>query len=383
LHAQVPADNDSLFELGQAEFWVGYVAWQRNELDVAALALERYMQHSRELQTRAPDHPEYRRELGYAYSNLGSVARERGQAGVALDYFNQNQAILRDLLTHNPSDVGLRFDLTESLSWVGSSLLDLGRLAESTQAFQETYDLLAELHAADPNPRYSSRFSEGGRLLGLTRLNQGALADASRLAAASTTINRELVGHDPANADWRRALYAGLSFQGEIALAAGANDRAAPLLAEAITGLSELNRTESGDADYLSSLARAESDQALLWLAADKINAALTVASRAQKRLAGLATDAGRGTTRLSMVTVAEVLGRVQARSGKPDQARATWTAALKLLGQPPGINITERALRMQLSADLGQTEVALALADHLRAVGFADPRFPFPPSPP
>jgi len=383
LHAQVPADNDSLFELGQAEFWVGYVAWQRNDLDAAAQALERYMQHSRELQARAPEHPEYRRELGYAYSNLGSIARERGQASVALDYFNQNQTILRDLLARDPGDVGLQFDLSESLSWIGSSLLDLGRLHEGEQAFQETYDLLARLHAADPNPRFSSRYSEGGRLLGLTRLSQGALADASRLAAASTAINRELVAHDPANADWKRALYASLGFQGEVALAAGAHATAAPLLAEAIAGMSGLSTAESGDADYLSLLARAESNQVLSWLDAGNVTAALSLANRAHGRLAALDVDKGRSSTRLGAVTVAEMLGRVQARAGRVELARATWSAALQLLGEPHSANISERALRMQLSAHLGQTAAALALADGLRAAGFADPRFPFPPSPP
>ena len=35
LHKADPSNNDNLFELGQAEFWVGYVAWERGDLQNA------------------------------------------------------------------------------------------------------------------------------------------------------------------------------------------------------------------------------------------------------------------------------------------------------------------------------------------------------------
>src|SRR3546814_16345263 len=61
---------------------------QRNDLDYADDALERYMLRSRELLAREPKNAGYKRELAYAYSNLGSIARERGMASDALGHFN-------------------------------------------------------------------------------------------------------------------------------------------------------------------------------------------------------------------------------------------------------------------------------------------------------
>src|SRR3546814_5323232 len=77
---------------------------QRNDLDYADDALERYMLRSRELLAREPKNAGYKRELAYAYSNLGSIARERGMASDALGHFNDSQAVLRQLLVDAPND---------------------------------------------------------------------------------------------------------------------------------------------------------------------------------------------------------------------------------------------------------------------------------------
>jgi len=51
----------------QAEFWVGYVAWQRGDLGGAYQSMQRYMEYSRELSRREPANDDYRLELSYAY----------------------------------------------------------------------------------------------------------------------------------------------------------------------------------------------------------------------------------------------------------------------------------------------------------------------------
>ena len=56
LHNAQPDNNEYLFELGQSEFWVGYVAWQRNDLDQAHASMEKYMRYSQELSDRAVVH---------------------------------------------------------------------------------------------------------------------------------------------------------------------------------------------------------------------------------------------------------------------------------------------------------------------------------------
>ncbi|MGL4835689.1 MAG: toll/interleukin-1 receptor domain-containing protein, partial [Shewanella sp.] len=55
LYKTDPSNNDYLFELGQAEFWVGYVAWERGDLKSAEPYFQNYMQYSRELLAREPN----------------------------------------------------------------------------------------------------------------------------------------------------------------------------------------------------------------------------------------------------------------------------------------------------------------------------------------
>jgi len=376
LHQRVPGNNDYLFELGQAEFWVGYVAWQRNDLDFADTALERYMQRSRELLARQPGNPVYQRELAYAYSNLGSVARERGDATDALTHFTDAQATLRALLAGSPDDASLRFDLTENLSWVGSTLLDLGRLADSERTFRETYDLLVPLHQAGGDPRYSQRFADAGVLLARVALHRGELAAAAALFADAERVHQQLVDHDPANATWRLSLYDGQRNRAEAARAVGQPLVADHLLTSAHAGLAQLAKEDPSNREYAVALALIERLQALRVLDTGHPELAMAFAVSAMTRVQAVIDSGGRHSAKLDAALIAESLGRIEQAAGRADAAHATWRKAQQLLGAGATTDVINNALRAQLAAHLGERTRALALRELLHQAGFADPRF-------
>lgn len=378
LHQRAPHSNDFLFELGQAEFWVGYVAWQRNDLGGADDAFQRYMQRSKELLAREPDNRDYRLELSYAYSNLGSVARERGNALEALDAFERSNAIARELLDAQPDDHGLRFELAEGLSWVGSTLLDLGRLRESERAFQETFDLLAQLHALGVDRRHSHKFADVGRFLARVKLHLGQPGPAGALLAQSEDVSRALVAHDPTNSAWQRAVFVARRLEAERALAIGLTDEVQEALAQAHAGLSRLAEDDPSNQEYVVHLAMIERTQALRLLQLGQAQAALPLAQRARDRL-GPSREDGRSTARLDAALVVEALGRIQQAAGAAADAADSWREAAGLLEAMTDANLIASALRAQLACHMAQPAQALEIAARLRAAGFADPRYPIP----
>lgn len=379
LHTREPENNDYLFELGQAEFWVGYVAWQRNDLDFADNALERYMQRSRELLAREPKNAGYKRELAYAYSNLGSIALERGMASDALGHFNDSQAVLRQLLVDAPDDAALIFDLSEGLSWTGSTLLDLGRIAESEQAFRETYSLLAKLHASGADPRYSNRYGVAGRFLATVLTHQGKVDQATALLSESTRVCQTLVDHDPSNAEWRYSLYNSQRAQAELARVTGASRLADQLLTSAHAGFTQLTVEDPSNRDYARALAVVERLQALRVLDIGHPELAMSPAISAMTRADAAMDDKGRDSAKLDAAQIAETLGRVQLAAGQTAQAQASWSKARELLANGTQTGVMNTVLRAQLAQDTGDTGQALALADTLRSAGFNDPRYPLP----
>lgn len=379
LHERKPESNDYLFELGQAEFWVGYVAWQRNDLEFATNSFNRYMQRSRELLARQPENIAYQRELAYAYGNLGSVANERAQASEALDDFNQSQAVLRQLLAAAPADEGLIFDLSEGLSWTGSTLLDLGRISEAEQAFREAHALLGKLHSSGNNARYSNRYADAGVFLARSLMHQGKVEESVALLDESDRIGKILVQHDPANALWRYSLYNGQRYRAELARATGAAALADRLLTRVHAGFTQLTVEDPSDRDYARALAMTERLQALRLLDIGHPELAMSPAISAMSRLDAVIGQNGRDSAKLDAAQIAETLGRIQQATAQTQQAQATWIKAQALLDDGAQTGVMHRIVRAELAAHLGDSGQALALADALRSTGFNDPRYLLP----
>jgi tetratricopeptide (TPR) repeat protein len=180
LHDANPQDNEYLFELGQAEFWVGYVAWQRNDLGQAHAAMENYMRDSQQLKDRAPDKAAYRMELAYAHNNHGSVAPAQGHAQEALQEFRKAAAISEAELASNPDDAGAISDLSDIWSWISSTLQDLGELEESKRAAARAADLIRSVHARGKDARASAKYADYMLVLSDAELRLGQVADATR-----------------------------------------------------------------------------------------------------------------------------------------------------------------------------------------------------------
>jgi tetratricopeptide (TPR) repeat protein len=377
LHDAKPDNNEYLFELGQSEFWVGYVAWQRNDLEQAYASMTKYMRYSQELSDRAPDNAAYRMELAYAHNNLGSVARARGHANEALSEFRVAAAISEGELKSKPDDARATTDLADMWSWISSTLQDLGRLQESEQAAAKAADLMRSVHEQGKNSPGSARYADFLVLLADAQLRLGQVATATGQIESARAIYKGLLVSDPSNAFWHQnALVADYYL-----VAVSAPDAWTPqtrqLLDATAAGLLTLADKDPTNKTILWRIASVDRLRALGALAQGNAASALESARRAhevmQKLVAGKNAPAH---LHVAAAQVEQTLGAATLANGDRSAAVQIWTQALAGLGTETGDDLAVKALQRLLAADLGNSELAARLSQQLAKAGFDDPRF-------
>lgn len=375
-----PEDLNALFELSQAEFWVGYVDWQLGRLVGAEVAFLRYFEISEMLLEREPDNPDYRLELTYALSNLAALARARGNAEAALGYIRRANVINRQLLTANPSDDALRAELAQGYSWEASILADRGDLEASEQAFRASLAEYESLHATGADKHYSYSRTQALGLLALAMLNQGDTEASAALLQRCVAQARELVRHDPANVQWQRLATTSMRYLADVQRLRGMPEQARQLLSELTSLLPADNTMPTGtaaaaDADLRRAVALLEAE-----LVMDKGDA------QGARRLAREVLELNRQVSNDKLqwqagVPVQDIealvlAGRAEYALGAHEAALSSWMEARALVVDADADTPTALAILAQIEVLLGARQEADRLFANLEAIGFRNPRY-------
>jgi len=153
LHQREGSTKRALFELGQAEFWVGYVHLDKGELDEAEQRFTRYGAITRRLVNEDPNDAEMVMELSYTLTNLGGVERARTDTDTdkalrltqsALQY-NQIALVL------DPGNDAYRTDLNNKLAFLADAWMDTCDLGKAINFRQQNVDLSRELYEGSPD----------------------------------------------------------------------------------------------------------------------------------------------------------------------------------------------------------------------------------------
>ena len=139
-----------LFELGQAEFYVGEVHAERGEPEQAREHWARYGTLSRRLLNRDPKNPKYVMELSYTLSNLGALEHivpvpdsDRALALMQASVQYNQMALVLD-----PDNAEYREQLPTGLAWLADTWLMKCSLGEALETRQQTVDQQRELVSA-------------------------------------------------------------------------------------------------------------------------------------------------------------------------------------------------------------------------------------------
>jgi tetratricopeptide (TPR) repeat protein len=206
LHRRNPATAQFVYELGNAEFWVGYVHLETGRYDEAEKALNDYLGWAYRLNALEPGKPEWLIEKSYAHNNLAALINRRGANDVdsALVHIRHAVEYNRQAVTLAPDNATYLVEYAEVMAWLADTLLRTCDLGGALTARQEQVAITRQLSESAPgNSSYNSRyayaltgFADVASQVGLTEV---AL---THLTTARDRLRR-LSASDPSNVDLR------------------------------------------------------------------------------------------------------------------------------------------------------------------------------------
>ncbi|HLP03498.1 MAG TPA: serine/threonine-protein kinase [Opitutaceae bacterium] len=198
-----PDNGDMLFERGQAEYWVGFVHWQRGEFGPAGEWLHRYHATAAALVRLDPAKHEWRSEMAYGDHNLAALAEERGDLDAARAGFLAELATLEKMSAARPDDLELRFRMSDAHSWLGRVAEQLGEFAEAKDRYAKQAVTMEDLVRREPKTA-RWKFKLGDAYLNeidMELITAGFQAASEKLGLARRVFD-ELTRIDATNNRW-------------------------------------------------------------------------------------------------------------------------------------------------------------------------------------
>lgn len=370
--------DETLFERGQAAYWLGYLAYRQKRYEQAQPHWQAYLDTATRLHQRKPDAPDRQLELSYALVNLGTLARARRDQTLAIDLFSRSAVLKRQVLATRPEAKNVRYELIDTLSWMSSARESLGQLTTAEVEYREQLVMLRQLLGSDGHAE------AWRRRLATSLLRSSALALAQgRMSAAATDAKegRQLLTtallEQPSNAIWRRDLAHAHLLLGMIALLRGDADTAHPAIDQARDVLAPLLRQQPlPEWQWLdASIALRDAQRQAL----ETAHTPAQIADEVIQRLEALHAQYPDETLGVSLLSTALVWrGEQLAEHGAGEAADADWKrVALLLGGLAP--NSRDRTLLdpwIRAQVHLGNRRQVLTQLGWLQAQGYRHPAF-------
>lgn len=279
----------ALFELGQAEYYVGEIYHAMGEIDLAEHAWARYGAVTRRLVNAEPNNARYVMELSYTLTNLGALELGRlnpnttrllqlVQAGVQ---YNQMALVL------DPGNTEYRNALPNNLAWQADAWLEKCELGQAHDIRQQAVRLRQELLAEDPHSR-QNKFELAMKLTGLAGVKEqiGLNEEASALFEQIDEILNAIHQSKPDNSELEWEVYYRQARHARLLLAMGKAEEAGAILERISDRYDELSDPQlTGDYQRGFEAARARLDRALVMLSKGKISQGMELLQRVTTQL--------------------------------------------------------------------------------------------------
>lgn len=380
LYERAPGDGQRLYDLAQAEYWIGFVGLQQGDYDTAEAWFRKYHESAVRLAAMDRDNFDWQKEEAYGLHNLAVLDQRRGRFDAAEDSILKEIGLYRRWVSHKPSDLELRFEAADSISWLASLDLAQGQLADAESGFTQQVEMLRANMAVDPDNTQWRRYSVYAlSLLADVQKQRGKRVPAGTSLAAATALASSLSAHDPSNNAWRATLARCHLYRSELDTLdhpIEAFEKAAA--AESL--LSTALATEPKNQNAIDSLARAHNQLARLALLRGDLEAAREKLAASQALIEPAWQDAPNETLRMRLAEIRLMQGELARDSGQKAAAESAWRHVVQLMQDgatgPISFARLDPLLRAQLA--LGDSEAAARTRARLDAAGYR-PLQPFP----
>ena len=148
-------NNDNLFEVGQAEFWVGYAHMDDGDLDQAENSMTRYGVVARRLINANPKSAENVIELSFTLTNLAVIgtARVGGDQDKAIDLMQAALEYNQLAIVLEPNNQDYKSEMAESLAWLADAWLGVCNLDKANQFRSDNVAALNQMLEQKPGDR--------------------------------------------------------------------------------------------------------------------------------------------------------------------------------------------------------------------------------------
>ncbi len=206
LTKQMPEVNDYLYELGNAEFYVGNFLMEQGDYELAGGAFRRYADSAAELVRREPENPDWIMELSYTHSNLAGFQNLSGAGNIktALEHADAAIGLVESAIELAPGNKSYRAHYATILAWGADTYLRVCNLGEALSLRIKTEQLALSSLANQPGD-YSLKKKHAYALTGVAAVQRqvGLSKQALQNLKTARSILNDLMEIDNENLDYR------------------------------------------------------------------------------------------------------------------------------------------------------------------------------------
>ncbi len=268
LHEKYPDVSHLLFELGNAEYYIGNLHNQQNRYESALKSVQNYHRLTVKLLESDPSNPEWMLEVSYSNNNLAAVqlANGKGVDDATLEHVAQAIYWMEKVVALKPGDQAVADVYSTTLAWASDAELSACNL-DLAMGFRKKAEELVRLSSQLDPGNNALKTHHAFALTGISRLQvlmgQAGLAEHNMNQAIS--ILKQLVAVDPSNVFYQQELVYRQNMLLGLMAATGQLEKASALILELdpILGLSTSGNARDSEAqkehmEFLMSVARVE-----------------------------------------------------------------------------------------------------------------------------
>jgi len=384
LHERAPDNGQRLFDLAQAEYWIGFVAWQQGRFDDAGVWLRKYRDSAIRLAAIDRNNFAWQQEVAYGHHNLAVLDESRGRYAEAEQAMGKALAMRRAWSQARPQDTDVRSSVANTMSWLGSLSAQQGKLKDAERLFVEEVDAVSRNVKVEPmRAEWKHERAEALLLLTQVQAQRGRLVEARASVDAAQLIAAALVQQDSSNNIWQITSGICRWWQAQLAVAMNDSVAASALATQAADVFARAYASEPKNERLLGWLAKARHLQAQLALVNGDTDAARTrLVESAALIKPGEQNDPDESSRQLRAQGLV-LTGETAQLYGDEEAARASWQEAEQLLLAGSGAQLPFDRLEplVRTLQHLGKSEQARLHQHRLAAAGYVPLRpWPVPP---
>lgn len=206
LYQKYPKVSELLFELGNAEYYIGNLHYMQGRYESAMASMRSYHRLTRSLLVTDPGNPDWILEVSYSHNNLAAVQLDSGK-GINEETFEhvaEAISLMETVVELRPDDKEVASVYATTLAWAADAHLQTCNLDEAMTTRARVRELSELSMRADPgNNDLRKQYAYALTGLANVQISTGQLELAVQNLELAVSILQQLFDADPSNIHYR------------------------------------------------------------------------------------------------------------------------------------------------------------------------------------